>query len=70
MNRAAASRVAVAVSFPEKRSRAERRGEAPVMRRGAQRPHVNVEFVSSALASSCHAFIFRRAVFDGNLFSF
>ena len=35
--------------LPEERSRAERRGEAPVMRRGAQRPHMHVEFVGQDL---------------------
>ena len=35
--------------FSEKRSWAERRGEAPVMRRGAQGPHMHVEFVGQDL---------------------
>src|SRR5438552_12728631 len=50
MKFAAASRVAVAVGLPaEKRSRAERRGEPPIMRRAAQGSYTNVELVGQDL---------------------
>jgi hypothetical protein len=35
--------------FSEERSCAERRGEAPIVRRSTQRPHMNVEFVGQDL---------------------
>jgi len=50
MKFAAASRVAVAGGLPaEERSRAERRGEPPIMRRAAQGSYTNVELAGQDL---------------------